>query len=153
MHSWLRLRVPQLTAEMMEFLGKDKGWKTLLKYVVRPETSREKQVPDGFVEESVKYSYKATMLLAGDGVDHGDSFVPSFRDVDKDFVEMVVDGFSNGFPVCMPHLCLIIRRLLEKKAGGFNIGLLDLLSDDDGRAAEAVVYEGTVPQYPCWVCK
>ena len=144
-HSWLRLRVPQLTAEMMEFLGKDKGWKTLLKYVVRPETSRGKQVPDGFVEESVKYSYKATMLLAGDGVDHGDSFVPSFRDVDKDFVEMVVDGFSNGFPVCMPHLCLIIRRLLEKKAGGFNIGLLDLLSDDDGVLLKRLFMKGLFP--------
>ena len=129
--AWLRLKVPQLTTEMMKFLGENKQWKFLLKYVVMPNEES--------VEESVKFSYKATMLLAGDGVEHGDSFIPSFRDVDEEFVEMVVDGYSNSYSVCIQHLCLIVRRLLQKKAGGFNIGLLDLLSDNDGRLVKLLL--------------
>ena len=130
MHAWMRMRSPQLTGDMIEFLINEKGWIHLFDYISNVPQEDDKDI----VREDIKFSsidaikrasvghlagiaqsWKATMIFAGkDSGGSEQNLISFFIPLERHFVVRLVKCFEVSSKACLNHACYILSRLIQK---------------------------------------
>ena len=130
-HAWMRMRSPQLTGDMIEFLINGKGWIHLFDYISNVSQEDDKDI----VREDIKFSsidaikrasvghlegiaqsWKATMIFAGKDIGGSEqNLISFFIPLERHFVVQLVKCFEPSSKACLNHACYILSRLIQKK--------------------------------------
>ena len=160
MHAWMRMRNPQITNEMTDYLINNNGWVHLFKYISHlnfdnnshSSSSSSRNGDDNLNVklsnvtfehkrnvgrlDGIAQSWKATMLFAGRDVQGNEqNLISFFLPLEDIFVEMLVQCFQPCSNACLHHICYILFRLIQKKPKD----LFDILASNNNKLMHQLV--------------
>ena len=145
LRAWMRMRSPQLTGEMIDFLINEKGWIYLFSYIDNVSQNDSNMISLEDIKfsridvtkrssvghlEGIAQSWKATMIFAGKDIGGSEqNLISFFIPLERQFVARLVQCFELSSKACLNHACYILSRLIQKKPND----LFSILTMDDNK--------------------